>query len=64
MQYRLRIEIETMIPVEQILATVEAIDDGFHEDIADGLLDRFGGTQTLVADHHGVTIETIRRVVE
>jgi hypothetical protein len=28
--------------------------------VADELLAAFGGVQTLVADHHGVTIETTR----
>lgn len=61
-KYRLRIERrdEELIPVEQIVAAVEAEDEGFHEEIADRMLARFGGTQTLVADHHGVTIETVR----
>jgi hypothetical protein len=60
-RYKLRIEAgETVIPVEQILAGVELVSEGFHEDIADELLKRFGGLQTLTADHHGVTIETVR----
>jgi hypothetical protein len=33
---------------------------GFHELIAEDLHKKFGGKQTLVADHHGVTIETTR----
>ena len=59
-KYHLRIESALVIPVEQIIAVVEATDEGFHEEIADDLLARFGGQQTLIADHHGVTIETTR----
>lgn len=58
--YRLRIEIGTKILAEDILSAVQAIGEGYHEAIADDLLGRFGGTQTLVANHHGVTIETVR----
>lgn len=59
-KYRLRIETRYVIPVEQITAKVESISEGFHEEVADELLRTFGGVQTLTADHHGVTIETIR----
>lgn len=59
-KYRLRIETLEIIPVEQITAKVETISEGFHEEVADELLAAFGGVQTLVADHHGVTIETTR----
>lgn len=59
-KYRLRIESREIIPVEQITAKVESICEGFHEEVADELLAAFGGVQTLVADHHGVTIETTR----
>lgn len=59
-KYRLRIETREIIPVEQITAKVETISEGFHEEVADELLAAFGGVQTLVADHHGVTIETTR----
>lgn len=59
-KYRLRIETREVIPVEQITAKVEGISEGFHEEVADELLVAFGGVQTLVADHHGVTIETTR----
>lgn len=59
-KYRLRIETREIISVEQITANVEAISEGFHEEVADELLAAFGGVQTLVADHHGVTIETTR----
>jgi hypothetical protein len=61
-KYRMRIEQSggEVIPVEQIIAAVESESVGFHEEIADRMLERFGGVQMLVADHHGVTIETVR----
>lgn len=59
-KYRLRIETREVIPVEQIVARLEAISEGYHEEIADELLQVFKGVQTLTADHHGVTIETVR----
>lgn len=63
-KYRLRIETSEVIPVEQIIAKVEGVSDSYHEELADELLLSFGGTQTLVADHHGVTIETTREALE
>lgn len=59
-RYRLRIETESVIPVETIVAVVGGLSEGFHEPFADLLHATFGGMQTLVADHHGVTIETTR----
>ena len=59
-QYRLKIETGVMIPVEQIIAVVEGVGDQYHEELADDMLVRFGGRQTLSAMHHGVHIETIR----
>lgn len=58
--YDLIIEADTLIAVEDIVTEVERIDAGFHEDIADALFARFGGIQTLTANHHGVLIETTR----
>lgn len=58
-KYTLKITTGAAIPVEQILAGVDLV-EGFHEDIADQLQQRFGGSQTLTADHHGVRIETLR----
>lgn len=63
-KYALTIRTRNMVPVEEILSVVEAYDEGYHEEIADELLNRFGGEQTLVADHHGVTIETERRAID
>jgi hypothetical protein len=59
-KYRLRIEARNIIPVEHIIAKVESLREGYHEEVAEELLAAFGGVQTLVADHHGVTIETTR----
>ena len=59
-KYRLRIETRDMLMAEDIVSACEATDEGFHEEIADAMLKRFGGVQTLVAEHHGVTIETTR----
>lgn len=63
-KYSLTIRTRNMVPVEEILAVVESHAEGYHEDIADELLNRFGGEQTLIADHHGVTIETERRAID
>lgn len=59
-KYTLRIETTAVIVVEHILAATESYTTDFHEHIADALHGRFGGKQTLVADHHSVTIETVR----
>lgn len=59
-RYSLRIVAEEMIRVESLNDFVEGISSGFHEDIADALHSKFGGRQTLVAEHHGVLIETER----
>lgn len=60
--YTLRIETDgRVIPVEQIVDVTDKIRGGYHEAIADQLHKQFGGRQTLVAHHHGVDIETIRK---
>lgn len=59
-KYRLMIETRDVVPVEQLIAKIESFSEGFHEGIADELFSEFGGKQTLVADHHSVTIETVR----
>ena len=59
-KYHLTIKSVDQIPVEQIIAKVDSIDEGYHEDIADQLRASFGGDQVLTADHRGVSIETIR----
>lgn len=58
--YSLQISTREIIPVEQIVSAVESISEGFHEEIADELLQKFGGMQKLEAEHHGVHIETLR----
>jgi len=58
--YRLRIEVKFVIQVEVIVDVINTITDGFHEAIADLLFAKFGGRQTLTADHHSVNIQTIR----
>lgn len=59
-EYALTIRSEAMIQVEDIIAAVSELTNGFHEKFADALAAQFGGNQTLVADHHGVTITTVR----
>ena len=58
--YTLTICTGLVIKAEDITGFVDSIGQGLHEDIADSLLDRFGGSQRLKAEHHGVHIETIR----
>jgi hypothetical protein len=60
--YALKIQTHVVIPVEKIVDYVEGIRAGFHETLADELHAAFGGEQTLVAEHHGVVIETIRSI--
>jgi hypothetical protein len=59
-RYALEIRTLIVIPVEAIIERVELIREGFHEAIADDLHAAFGGEQKLVAEHHGVVIETTR----
>lgn len=58
--YDLSIESPTTIMVEKIMACCDEIKEGFHENIADLLLQKLGGKQTIRAHHHGVDIETVR----
>ncbi len=58
--YRLKIESSATIPVEPLLAFIDEQECSFHETLADSLLVKFGGMQTLVANHHGVRITTVR----
>jgi hypothetical protein len=63
--YRLRIETEKIIPVEELMSRIETVyAEGFHELMADDMHERFGGRQVLKAHHHGVDIETIRGSVQ
>lgn len=59
-EYALTIHTGELIQVEAILAAVAQKQSGFHEAIADNLQLALGGTQVLLADHHGVQIETTR----
>lgn len=58
--YKLTIQTGEVITVESINEALDGIRQGLHEAIADDLLSLFGGSQTLEAHHHGVTIKTIR----
>jgi len=59
-KYSLSIMTDKVIMVEDIIDEVTLHDRGYHEEIADQLQRTFGGIQTLVAEHHGVTIITTR----
>jgi hypothetical protein len=58
--YVLSIEATRTIMVEDIQSAVGEFKTGYHEDFADRLSRKFGGTQKLVAHHHGTDIETVR----
>jgi hypothetical protein len=59
--YRLRIETEEIISVEDLMSRIETVyAEGFHELMADDMHETFGGRQVLKAYHHGVEIETLR----
>lgn len=57
--YRLTIDSESMLLVEDVMGLVSGV-SGYHEKIADDLFARLGGKQTMVANHHGVTVVTTR----
>lgn len=59
-QYKLVIQTENVIKVEDLLREVNYHRQGYHEEIADELHQKFGGKQTLTAFHHGVLIESVR----
>ncbi len=58
--YALTVRSGDMVMVEEIVQFCLDLRSGFHEDFADRLFRRFGGTQVLHAHHHGVDITTIR----
>lgn len=58
--YSLQIETHETIMVEDLREYVDDIGDDYHESIADELHEKFAGTQTMDAYHHGVHIRTIR----
>lgn len=57
--YKLEIETRKRIFVEHIKTACALHKEGFQEDIAANLHERFGGVLTLQANHHGVDIETV-----
>lgn len=59
-KYHLTIHTGQVLQVEEILAAVGSHQKGYHEEIADSLQAALGGTQVLIAEHHGVQIETTR----
>lgn len=59
-EYRLQIEIGSVIKAESIVTECTFDRPVFHEDVADRLFECFGGHQTLSATHTGVEIETRR----
>jgi hypothetical protein len=59
-RYELTIKTKDLIMVEDLLEEVRSLNDMLHEDIAEYLLDTFGGEQRLYAIHHGVVITTER----
>lgn len=58
--YSLEIRSQTMIRVEHIKTATALIKQGWHEQIADQLAERFGGDQVIKAVHQGVEIESVR----
>ncbi len=60
-EYLLTIETQEVVMVEDLQEAVTDFESGdYHESIADELHEKFGGTQTLDAHHHGTDIRTIR----
>lgn len=60
-EYDLTIAHQEVVTVEKIIDATELMTRNYHEEIADQLHREFGGVQTLIANHHGVTIETLRK---
>lgn len=58
--YDLTINTGLTIMVEDITGFLEEVTSDYHESIADRIFEKFGGIQTLKADHHGVSITTHR----
>jgi hypothetical protein len=61
-EYLLVVSTKQIIKVEVLIEITSCYDGWYHEDIADNLLERFGGEQKLSAMHHGVFIETTRKL--
>ncbi len=60
-EYLLEIQTTKVILVEKLQSFLKKNKRAFHEDLADALVEAFGGLQTLKAEHHGVLIETVRK---
>ena len=60
--YQLEIKHSEQIMVEKIIEEVGKYTSAFHERIADELFVLLGGEQTLTANHHGVVIQTERKL--
>lgn len=58
--YTLKIESQETILVENITAACARNECAYQEQLADFLLKRLGGKQTITAHHHGVDVVTIR----
>ncbi len=58
--YTATIETKNMIMVEDIIEYCKKFTTAYHEEIADDLINHFGGKQTITAVHKQVTIETVR----
>lgn len=58
--YDLEIKTTQIIKVEDLISELTDVVEAYHEDIADQLHDKFGGSHTMTAEHHGVTITTHR----
>lgn len=59
-EHFLTISTQDVIVVEDLISFIKNLEPAFHEIIADKLAEKFGGKQTLIANHHGVTITTER----
>lgn len=59
-KYLWTIETDKTIMVEEMIEYKNTFVEGLHEEIADELSHQFPGEQTLVAEHHGVLITTVR----
>ncbi len=61
-KYKLVIKTNEIIMVEDLMNhLLKECSEGFHENIADDLFCSFGGEQYMIANHHGVQIETFRK---
>lgn len=61
--YNLEIHKTEMVRVEHINTATSLIDEGYQENIADALFERFGGYQKITAVHQDVEITTERGCV-